>query len=300
MNKYIERTKRKTKNGELPALSTLTPIMPDGAAGIETFNNSFGDASGEGVSENMNDIKSRLINEAKTIDSLKSQIVNAVYEYMESEGFEEDEVPAYTDVDIEDETDSYKITVSAEVSYDGLVNLIAMLDPIVQEYDKDSYFNAEVAGRVVAYVQKSATISEKLHAIDKRTFDKYNECYELETLYESINNKLSSKDKQELKDFINKTDDPEQINIYIKGLTDDDNMNEEIDDPDNIELIKYMNEYLNDIISQSMLIEQDINYIIDILETADSSQFNGDMQNMTRNILDIYDCADKIKSILKY
>lgn len=38
-------TKKKTKKSKLPALSTLSPIMPDGAAGIATFN------SGVGLSE---------------------------------------------------------------------------------------------------------------------------------------------------------------------------------------------------------------------------------------------------------
>lgn len=41
----VEETKRKTKKAKLPALSTLSPIMPDGAAGIDTFN------SGVGLSE---------------------------------------------------------------------------------------------------------------------------------------------------------------------------------------------------------------------------------------------------------
>lgn len=43
-SKIIE-TKKKTKKAKLPALSTLSPIMPDGAAGIATFN------SGVGLSE---------------------------------------------------------------------------------------------------------------------------------------------------------------------------------------------------------------------------------------------------------
>lgn len=45
LDQAIKNTKKKTKNSKLPALSTLTPIMPDGAAGIATFN------SGVGLSE---------------------------------------------------------------------------------------------------------------------------------------------------------------------------------------------------------------------------------------------------------
>ena len=45
LDKAIENTKKKTEKGKLPALSTLSPIMPDGAAGIATFN------SGVGLSE---------------------------------------------------------------------------------------------------------------------------------------------------------------------------------------------------------------------------------------------------------
>ena len=45
LDQAIKNTKSKTKKSKLPALSTLTPIMPDGAAGIATFN------SGVGLSE---------------------------------------------------------------------------------------------------------------------------------------------------------------------------------------------------------------------------------------------------------
>lgn len=45
LKKSIKDTKEKTKKSKLPALSTLSPIMPDAAAGIDTFN------SGVGLSE---------------------------------------------------------------------------------------------------------------------------------------------------------------------------------------------------------------------------------------------------------
>ena len=45
LRKTIKDTKEKTKKAKLPALSTLSPIMPDAAAGISTFN------SGVGLSE---------------------------------------------------------------------------------------------------------------------------------------------------------------------------------------------------------------------------------------------------------
>ena len=45
LRKTIKDTKEKTKKAKLPALSTLSPIMPDTAAGISTFN------SGVGLSE---------------------------------------------------------------------------------------------------------------------------------------------------------------------------------------------------------------------------------------------------------
>ena len=45
LDSKIMETRRKTKKAKLPALSTLSPIMPDAAAGISTFN------SGVGLSE---------------------------------------------------------------------------------------------------------------------------------------------------------------------------------------------------------------------------------------------------------
>ena len=55
IDKYIENTKKKTKKAKLPALSTLSPVMPDGGAGIPSFNAHAGaDMSSVGMSEELN------------------------------------------------------------------------------------------------------------------------------------------------------------------------------------------------------------------------------------------------------
>ena len=61
-------------------------------------------------------------------------------------------------------------------------------------------------------------LTEKLHELDKKGFDLYCENYDFEALYESVSDTLSSEDKQKLKNFISTTDDPEEVNIFMKGL----------------------------------------------------------------------------------
>jgi len=85
-----------------------------------------------------------------------NQIYNAAEEVMMSDdfGFPEDEVKDYLFVDVDEDEDSYRIEVRAEVSYEGMREIAGVLDPIVQKYDPYSYFDDVAPGIMDTYISK--------------------------------------------------------------------------------------------------------------------------------------------------
>lgn len=72
-------------------------------------------------------------------------------------------------------------------------------------------------------------IRESLNEIDHRCIDSNSRFYDLRTMYESYSNKLSSDDKQKLKDLINKDTDAEVINAFLTSKIDP-NLDENYED----------------------------------------------------------------------
>lgn len=87
----------------------------------------------------------------KKLTELKDEILSAVKDVMMSPnfGFLEDEVPEYSVVEVHPEG---RVEVRAEVDYDGLMELASALNPIIQKYDKDSYFEPVEPGILEAYL----------------------------------------------------------------------------------------------------------------------------------------------------
>lgn len=87
----------------------------------------------------------------KKLTKLKDEILSAVKDVMMSPnfGFLEDEVNEYSFVDVYPEG---RVEVRAEVDYDGLMELVSALNPIIQKYDKDSYFEPVEPGIIEAYL----------------------------------------------------------------------------------------------------------------------------------------------------
>lgn len=72
-------------------------------------------------------------------------------------------------------------------------------------------------------------IRESLNQIDHRCIDSNGKFYDLRTMYESYSGKLSSDDKQKLKDLINKDTDAEVINAFLASKIDP-NLDENYED----------------------------------------------------------------------
>lgn len=79
-------------------------------------------------------------------------------------GFDNSEADSYSAVEVSETDDGrVRVEVRADVTYDGLMQLAEALNPIVQKYDKDSYFDAVTGGVIDAYIENAA---QKLNSLD--------------------------------------------------------------------------------------------------------------------------------------
>lgn len=226
LDRYIERTKRKTKTGELPALSTMSPVLPDGGTGIATFNaHSGADISSTGMSEDLS---------VKDIDKVKSNIESQSKAFMVDKGFDEDELDKVLSFDFIEKEHVFTIKIKADLTISSLRELADTLYDIVSEYDEDAYFDIATNNTIsVDLTMRERELTEKLHKLDQIGFDIYCENYEFEALYEAMKSKLDTEDRTKLQKFIQTTDDPEEVNTFMKGLLMEDAEDEsEYDDYD--------------------------------------------------------------------
>lgn len=89
-------------------------------------------------------------------DQLRDDLIQKLVDVMSSPnfGFSRNEAIDYSRVDIrfDDDENRIEVEVGAEVSYDGLMQIAQELDPIIESYDHDAYFDAEDAGLLIAYI----------------------------------------------------------------------------------------------------------------------------------------------------
>lgn len=203
--------KKKKKQIKLSPFTQITPIMPDSDKSIDKFNEvsdvnmsndmSGGVALGEAV-KNLN------------LDNLKMEIITTTIDYMIDNGFDEDEASAYTDFEIVDEGDRIKIEVRLDsFGMDMEGELCTVLDPIVAKYDTDAYFDLDYPGILQAFIYKDVSIEESLYRICR-----FDENYQTLKMYQLHESALSSDDKDKLKKFVDKSEDADEIEIFMKGL----------------------------------------------------------------------------------
>lgn len=85
---------------------------------------------------------------------LDDKIWDAAYDYMKSQGFEDDEIKDYLFLDVHrsEYGDGNMIEVRAELSYEGLMDLSDKLDSVLSQMGIDSYFEPVDPGIIEAYV----------------------------------------------------------------------------------------------------------------------------------------------------
>lgn len=95
-------------------------------------------------------------------DEIRRKLSKELTDYMISQGFSADEVSDYTRIDFRIDDDQLVIEIGAEISYDGLMDLCDLLNPIVVSYDEDSYFEPITSGIIGAWLEKDKVLSDDI------------------------------------------------------------------------------------------------------------------------------------------
>lgn len=93
---------------------------------------------------------------------IKTKIWNAASAKMEDMGFPVDEIPDYLFVEVKQSDDHIRVEVRAELTYRGLTKLTNELDPIIQSFDKDAYFEPVQPGIAEAYIWNISKINASI------------------------------------------------------------------------------------------------------------------------------------------
>ena len=87
------------------------------------------------------------------LEEIREQCNTKLIHIMAQYGFDESEAKEYSRVDASIDDDKYgRIEIGCELDYDGLMKVCQELDPIVQAYDPDSYFEPVDSGIAEAWV----------------------------------------------------------------------------------------------------------------------------------------------------
>lgn len=189
----------------------------------------------KGAIEAMSEVIGRTekIEEAKKdIGELVPTLKQMAYEILQSDemGFPEDEAKDYTVVELKNgEDNSIIVEVRAELSYEGMENLIEYLNPVVKGYDKESYFDmvepgiaqAVIEGYALSVVEETVepvedpmeVVVENLveEIVQESKEEKIEEAYF--NLYKSMDELygISKYNPSELKNFLNGLNDAQRI-----------------------------------------------------------------------------------------
>lgn len=102
--------------------------------------------------------------ETKSIDTLEQKVKSKIQKVLQRPdfGFTEKDINDYTVVEISQEDIGTKVQVRAELDYEAFEKLIDELNPVVQAYDKNSYFDMEepgIASAIISNTTKKVTES---------------------------------------------------------------------------------------------------------------------------------------------
>ena len=87
------------------------------------------------------------------LEEIREQCNTKLIHIMAQYGFDESEAKQYSRVDASIKDNQYgRIEIGCELDYDGLMRVCQALDPIVQAYDPDSYFEPVDSGIAEAWV----------------------------------------------------------------------------------------------------------------------------------------------------
>lgn len=108
--------------------------------------------SSTSMNNNVNIVSSIEVDETIHSDALPKRLWDAAFKYMKSLGYEDDEIPSYVIINVQEQPDRRYVDLRAELNYDELTGLLDVMDPIVQECDENAYFEPVAPGIAEAYV----------------------------------------------------------------------------------------------------------------------------------------------------
>ena len=126
--------------------------------------------------------------ENSKIENLRKELKAKIKEVATSEefGFEDYMVDDYFYLDIEELADDrIRVEVRAEVDYEGLEYLMNELDPIIQKYDNNSYFEPVTSGIIEAYISKVELKENQLLEDERKYLSQFSE-EEIKSFIDSI------------------------------------------------------------------------------------------------------------------
>lgn len=248
------KTKKATRKAKLPALSKMSPIMPDYAKGIDAFNSmqadgnsSMGSTTGSiSLGEEFED-RNSLIKELQNMgfnykfDKYSDKQLFRIYQErlaklkkLKAQKEKEQKEADLRDQKIENSKDSYfrdGIEFESEEAAkdyfgESMDNKFYLSDmhkawdmmdpedevsiPVTHSNLNESFSDKNT--------KQFNTITEGLKFFENKHFDEECEDIQLESLFESIRDKLSSDDIKKLGAFMNHAQDADEVVTYMKGL----------------------------------------------------------------------------------
>ena len=193
----------------------------------------------------------RLQMKEELMDQVLKEIKSKLKEVMTSYqfGYDDNEWEDYSGADIYLDNRGYiVITVYAEVSYNGLVKIMDALNPIVEKYDSDAYFDADTPGRCSAYIDPDNVPSNMY---------RYDNIQNSEKIYSDASNILASS-KLTHKKFVNLLKrhfkfSEDAANI-VANWYEQDGILDDFDDID--ELLNYIDDDIYDMLDASTTEEE--------------------------------------------
>lgn len=120
------------------------------------------------------------VNSATDLSSLQqiqSELNEKLYEVMTELpfGFSPEEVDEYSVVEVTEDQNMIKAEVRAELNYDELSELCEFLDPVVQKYDTNTYFEPVEPGIIEAYIHMNQKITSSADITSSEDIDRTSE-----------------------------------------------------------------------------------------------------------------------------
>lgn len=267
VKKKARKTKIATRKSKLPALSKLSPIMPDQAKGIAKFNAMQPD----GNSGMMSTIGSTSLGEEyMSRDLLIDKIRNMGYKYnfdkytdaqlyriyqervetakkraakraerkqraAEEDNKRENAKDSYFKDGIEFESEEaakeyFGESMETKVYLNDMHKAWDMIDPEDEVSIPTNRSKLNESLTKSKDIHNFKTLNEGLSYFNTKAFE--NNCQDvgLDLMFESVRDKLTKDDIKKLGALMNKTDDPDDVVTYVKGLLSEDLSKEQIGD----------------------------------------------------------------------